>query len=115
MILGEFSTHVLDHVKAEERRSREAMRNGVLKELEQSLIESPIRIDEAYFFGSLVRPHGFGLHSDVDLAVHSMDPRAYLSLKMYLEGRLQREVDLVEIEPCRFSKSIRSKGLRWTR
>ena len=91
------------------------MRTALLDSVMLSLRESPIPIDEAIIFGSLVHQFSFDAHSDIDLAVHELGPRDYLSLKVYLEGRLRREVDLVELETCRFQSSIVSGGLRWKR
>jgi len=93
---------------------REAARIEVLKELQLALAEAPVHVDEAYVFGSLAAPFAFDARSDLDIAVHAMDPREYFLLKCYLEGRLQREVDLVEMESCGFADSIRRRGLQWT-
>lgn len=71
-----FSTHVLDRAKKLKRQAREAMRTRLLGELAASLVESPVCIDEAYFFGSIVRPYSFYSTSDIDLAVHALDPHA---------------------------------------
>jgi uncharacterized protein len=112
---GRFSTEILDLAKQNRREERELLRSATLELLERSLAKSPIPVEEAFVFGSLVRPFSFDSRSDVDLAVHALDPRDYFSLKTYLEQELQREVDLLEIETCRFSDKIRRTGQRWTR
>ena len=86
-----------------------------MQRLIEALTASPIRLDDAYIFGSLVRPGDFYDSSDVDVAVHAVLPRNYFDLKCHLEERIGRDVDLVEIESCRFFDSIRRHGYLWTR
>ena len=115
MTNGKFSTYLLDRVLSGRRHSREVLRTEVLQSLKLALCESPIPINEAIIFGSLIGQRSFYPDSDIDLAVHTLDPRDYFSLKTYLEGRLRRNVDLIEIEACRFHAAIMSKGVRWTK
>jgi predicted nucleotidyltransferase len=110
-----FSTRILDQAKQEKQRKREDERVKVLKELKLALSESPISLREAFIFGTVAIPFAFNACSDVDVAVHAQEPRGYFLLKCYLEGRLGREVDLVELESCRFIDSIRRQGIRWTK
>ena len=86
----------------------------MLELLKCAVAESPIPLAEAYVFGSVVRPYAFDSHSDVDVAVHALSPRDYFSLKTHLEARVLRDVDLVELESCRFSDAIKGIGQRWT-
>ena len=101
-------------MKRDKRRLREVARIEVLEELQKALAEAPVHVGEAYVFGSLAAPFAFDARSDLDIAVRAMDPREYFSLKCYLEERMRREVDLVEMESCGFADSIRRRGLRWT-
>ena len=111
---GVFSTSVLDRVKQREKQARETRRKDVLSSLMTALEGSPIPVGEALIFGSLVVPYKFDTRSDIDVAVHTMSPRDYLTLKTFLENKIGREFDLVEIESCRFGDSIRKKGVLWT-
>jgi predicted nucleotidyltransferase len=53
-------------------------------------------------FGSLVRPKGFHLRSDVDLAVWGLDERLYFrAVAHLLDLDPSIEVDLVEVEQAR--------------
>ena len=85
-----FSTRILDQVKKEKRKLREAVRVEVLDKLKIALSESPVTVREAIVFGSLAKPYTFSDYSDLDVAIHSMNPRVYLALKCYLEGKLGR-------------------------
>ena len=79
------------------------------------LDESPVALDEAILFGSVVRPGRFSARSDVDVAVPELEPRDFFALMGHLEDGLEREIDLVPIDTCHFADAIRRTGLRWTR
>ena len=112
---GRFDTDVLDRALARKRREREALRLAVQARALQLLDGSPVALDEAILFGSVVRPGRFSAHSDVDVAVPDLEPRDFFTLMDHLEEGLEREIDLVPIDTCHFADSIRRTGLRWTR
>lgn len=112
---GRFNTDVLDQAIARKRREREALRLVVQVRALQLLDESPVALDEAILFGSVVRPGRFSPRSDVDVAVPDLEPRDFFALMGHLEEGLEREIDLVPIDTCHFADSIRRTGLRWTR
>lgn len=112
---GRFNTDVLDRALARKRREREALRVEVQARALKLLDESPVKVDEAILFGSVVRRGHFSAHSDVDVAVPDLEPRDYFALMGHLEDGLGREIDLVPIDTCHFADSIRRTGLRWTR
>ena len=108
-----FSTEVLDRSLRKARSRREELRVRVLSDLQSALDASPVPLEHALMFGSVIVPGRFRLDSDVDVAVECIEPREYLALKSYLEGRLVREVDLVELDRCHFAESIRRNGVPW--
>lgn len=110
-----FRTDVLDRAVREERRRRELARTAKLELLFTALPDAPVAVQDAIVFGSLARPNAFTARSDIDIAVHRLPARDYMRLKTYLEDALVRDVDLVELESCRFADAIRRKGIRWTR
>ena len=110
-----FKTDVLDRALARQRREREALRLAVQAQALQLLDESPVALDEAILFGSVVRPGRFGARSDVDIAVPDLEPRDFFTLMGHLEEGLEREIDLVPIDTCHFAEVIRRTGLRWNR
>ena len=110
-----FNTGVLDRVLARKRRERETLRLAVQAQALKLLDESPVALDEAILFGSLVRPGRFSARSDVDVAVPDLEPRDFFTLMGHLEEGLEREIDLVPIDTCHFADSIRRTGLRWIR
>ena len=112
---GGFKTDVLDRALERQRMEREKLRLAVQARALRLLDESPVDLDEAILFGSVVRPGRFSDRSDVDIAVPDLEPRAYFALMGHLEEGLEREIDLVSIDTCHFADSIRRMGLRWTR
>ena len=110
-----FNTDVLDRTLARKRRKRETLRLAVQGRALRLLDESPVALDEAILFGSVVRPGRFSAHSDVDVAVPDLEPRDFFALMGHLEEGLERGIDLVPINTCHFADSIRRTGLRWTR
>lgn len=112
---GKFKTDVLDRAIARKRREREALRLAVQARALQLLDESPVELDEAILFGSVVRPGRFSAHSDVDVAVPDLEARLYFALMGHLEEGLERDINLVLIDICRFADTIRRTGLRWKR
>ncbi len=108
-----FSTQVLDRSLQRARIQREELRTAVLSALLSALEDAPVPLGRAIIFGSLVAPDRFRPESDIDVAVDSIDPRDYFTLKSHLEGRLLREVDLIELDRCPFSASIRQTGVMW--
>ena len=112
---GKFKTDVLNRAIARKRREREALRVAVQARALQLLDESPVELDEAILFGSVVRPGRFSARSDVDVAVPDLEPRDFFALMGHLEEGLEREIDLVPIDTCHFADSIRRTGLKWKR
>ena len=106
-------SHILDSVVHAQKQRRESERNHALQQVVRALNDAPIYLQEAYLFGSILVPGAFGAQSDVDIAIHETEPRTYFRLKSYLEHTIGREVDLIELERCRFADSILRKGRLW--
>jgi predicted nucleotidyltransferase len=66
-------------------------------------------------FGSLVKPGVFHERSDVDLALGpDMADVDALFLTGELSERLGRDVDIIELDRCRFRNKILQEGELWT-
>ena len=105
-------TYLLDKVLIERKQALEAERQLTFKQVKQWLEASGKRygIEQAYIFGSLIRPHRFMQKSDVDLAVESIEPQHMFMAMTALAEALGREVDLVELCKCPFAHRIRQEG-----
>ena len=66
-------------------------------------------------FGSLTRPGQFNDHSDIDLALEKEPPGlGVLGFIAELMERLERPVDVVLLDKCRFRAKILREGEVWT-
>ena len=69
--------------------------------------------DDAYIFGSAIRTGRYRSASDVDIAVSGLDTLDYFAFIGDISELLNKRVDVVRLEECRFSQSIISRGVRW--
>jgi len=67
--------------------------------------------DSVYLTGSILQEGHFYDFSDVDIAVKGLKGN-YFKVLSDLEEITGREVDLIEMEKCRFSQNIETRGLR---
>ena len=103
-------------LKREERRrqDREELRQEVRRRLRQALQEL-IPGEKAILFGSVTRPYGFHLRSDVDIAfVEEPKTISRYRLQVRLEELILHPVDLVLLSECRFRDKIQREGEVWT-
>ena len=96
---------------------QEKDRLKTLKEVETALdeLEKKYHWDEAYIFGSLCGKKEFRQTSDVDIALMGLNKFDLYALVGDISLRLNRQVDVVRMEECGFSKSIISRGIKWTK
>ncbi len=69
------------------------------------------RVKAVFLTGSLLQEGKFYAFSDVDIAVEGLE-EDYFGVLAALEDLLDRTVDLIELESCRFGQAIRESGLR---
>lgn len=93
--MAKFDPHLLDRALAGERKERERLR---------LLDESPVEIDEAILFGSVVSSGRFDAYSDI--AIPEVAPHAFFTLMGYFEDELRLEVNLVTIDFCPFAETV---------
>ena len=110
-------TYLLDEALIRRKRALEEQRQVTLKLVKQWLEVNGQHygIEQAYLFGSLIRPNRFKKTSDVDLAVESIKPEHMFMAVTALAEALGREVDLMELSKCPFAQRIRQEGLLWTK
>lgn len=114
---GKFPTYILDKALIEQKKALERERQKILNQVQQWLEINSRKygIEQAYIFGSLIRPNRFTEESDVDLAVESIEPEHMFMAMTALAETLEREVDLVELFKCPFAHRIRQEGILWTK
>jgi predicted nucleotidyltransferase len=97
----------------EKYRQREAHRGQILAEAIQALQTyfSGKRVRKVFLIGSILQLERFYTFSDVDIAVEGLE-EDYFETLVELEELLDRTVDLIEMEACRFKQEIPEQGRR---
>jgi hypothetical protein len=114
---GQFKTYFLDEAIIRRKQTLEQERQKTFEQVKQWLAANGQKygIEQAYLFGSLIRPHHFKQQSDVDLAVESIKPENFFMAMTALGEAVGRDVDLVELVKCPFAHRIRQQGVLWTK
>jgi len=114
--MPKFDTSLLDHALAEQRDRREHERLATLQQVLAWLDDyaTVYGVNQAYIFGSLLRPGRFGRRSDVDIAVEALEANQFFQAMAALSEAVGRDVDLVELGKCPFAERIRQSGKLWT-
>lgn len=68
-------------------------------------------VKQVFLVGSILKKGGFYPFSDIDVAVCGLKEEYFKTLSG-LDAVLGRNVDLIEIEECRFKDSLERKGLK---
>lgn len=110
-------TYLLDEALIRRKKALEEERQVTVKLVKQWLEVNGRQygIQQAYLFGSLIRPNRFQKTSDVDLAVESINPEQMFMAMTALAEAVGREVDLIELSKCPFAHRIRQEGILWTK
>jgi predicted nucleotidyltransferase len=114
---SQFQTHLLDEALIRRKEALEQERQTTLQQVKQWLAVNGKRygIEQAYIFGSLIRPNRFTQQSDVDLAVEFIEPEQMFMAMTALVEATGREVDFIELSKCPFAHRIRQEGILWTK
>ena len=100
-----------------QQADQEEMRIAVIEQINRALrkLEKKYHWDEAYLFGSVVHKGKFRLNSDIDIAVSGLNVLEHYAFTGEISDLLDKRVDVVLLEECRFARSIKGKGLKWDR
>jgi predicted nucleotidyltransferase len=69
--------------------------------------------EDAFLFGSLCRPGGFGPESDIDIAVAGLSKLDHYAFVGDISNILDRPVDVVRLEDCPFAQKVVREGIPW--
>ena len=96
---------------------QEEMRIALIEQINRALrkLEKKYYWDEAYLFGSVAQKGKFRRNSDIDIAVSGLNSLEHYAFTGEISELLDKRVDVVLLEECRFAKSIKKKGLKWNR
>jgi len=95
----------------------EKVRQAVLQQTWEAVnrLEKKYHWNEVYFFGSVAQKGKFRLSSDIDIAVLGLDKFEHYAFIGEISDLLNKRVDVLLLEECRFANSIREKGIKWNR
>jgi predicted nucleotidyltransferase len=108
-----FDTSLLEKITEEKARKREEKRIRLLSEtiVKLKTFFEGKRVRHVYLTGSILRERNFYDFSDIDVAVEGLEEDYFRTL-VEIEDLLDRDVDLIELERCRFKEFIKADGLR---
>ena len=109
--------HVWYQGRQKKFQQREQARVSTIDAIKKALnhLEEQYTWDDAYIFGSVASTGRYRSESDVDIALSGLDTLDYFAFIGDISELLNKRVDVVRLEECRFSQSIISKGIKWTR
>ena len=97
--------------------TQETVRRKVLQSVYQALdqLSDVYSWDDAFIFGSVTQPGRFFGASDIDIGIRGLDRFLLYEFIGKISMLLDRDVDVVRLEECRFAEKITSKGIQWTK
>ena len=98
-------------------QEQERIRQEVLQSVYQALnqLSEEYSWDEAFIFGSVTRPGKFSDVSDIDIGIQGLNRFLLYQFVGKISMLLDRDVDVVRLEECRFAEKIMNRGIRWTK
>lgn len=111
--MTQFDTSLWQQALARKKRESEDNRKTTLQRVLDIVVTyfSGREVSAVYLCGSLLRPGAFDERSDIDIAVAGLSQESR-RVAAELEELLGREVDLIELENCRFRAQIEQEGRR---
>jgi len=102
--------------RLEKQRQMEQKRQLTTQEIDQALEKLMKRYawDEAYIFGSVASTGKYHSGSDVDIALSGLNKFDYYAFVGDISELLNKQVDVVLLEECRFRRSVLEKGIKWS-
>lgn len=111
--MPQFDTSLWQLTLARKKQEKEAKREAKLQQVLEIVAAyfSGRDVSSVYLCGSLLRPDAFDDRSDIDVAVSGLSEEGR-RVAAELEELIGREVDLIELENCRFRAQIEREGRR---
>ncbi len=78
-------------------------------------LSEKIDFEEAYLFGSVIKPFRFSERSDIDIGFVGLDDRHFFKVMSLISEEAGRDVDIVQLEDHRLADKIKRGGIRWIR
>ncbi len=109
-------TDLLDKTIEQRRKVQEELRlqliEKVCKVLDKLAMEIPF--EEAYLFGSILKPGKFIKDSDIDIGFIGLKDIDFFRAMSFISSELGVDVDIVQLEGHRLADKVKKEGLKWT-
>jgi len=111
-----FSTVLIDKAINRKRNEDEARRLQCIARLFDILrnLSKCVFFNEAYIFGSVVKPHGFSELSDIDIGFIGLKDEDFFKAMSFISSQIGLEVDVIQLEGHRLADKVMREGVRWT-
>ncbi|MDI6889831.1 MAG: nucleotidyltransferase domain-containing protein [Thermodesulfovibrionales bacterium] len=108
-----FDTSLWEKIIERKYTEREKIRIETLDTLIMKLRDyfTHKKVKGVYIIGSVLKEGAFYDFSDIDIAVDGFSDD-YFRVSAELEDLVSREIELIELEKCKFKESIEKYGLR---
>ncbi len=112
--MKKYSTKLLEEIYERKRINLEQKRIKLLEKCKKVCIKyfSQMEVNELYITGSLIVSGKFSERSDIDIAVSGLHAELYFKTISELEDKLERKVEIIELENCKFAEKIKTTGLK---
>lgn len=109
-----FSTHLLEEIEKQKLNDLEKRRQEILQlcVIELRKYFNQLNVKSLYITGSLLIPYKFRSQSDIDIAVEGLSHEKYFQAIFELGELLPGQVEIIELENCRFADKIIKTGLK---
>ena len=110
-----FETPLLDKALEREKREREELRLQLIKKLFDIFgrLRREVPFEDAYLFGSIIKPYKFMEGSDVDIGFTGLGDEYFFTAMSFISREISRDVDVVQLEGHRLAEKIKKDGIKW--
>ena len=112
----QFSTALIDRTIKRKSKEMEERRLQLIERLFDILntLSKMVSFDEAYLFGSVIKPHRFSELSDVDIGFIGLKDEDFFKTISFISNETGCEVDVIQLEGHRLADKVKREGIRWT-
>jgi hypothetical protein len=112
-----FSTSLLDKALEVKRQEREGLRLRLIEKAFTVLdrLAKDIPFDEAYLFGSIIKPYRFFKGTDIDIGFVGLKDKYFFKALAFVSGEMGMDVDIIQLEGHRLEDKVKKEGMKWTR
>lgn len=108
-----YDSSLWENLIEERYAQREEKRLETLRDVREKIYRYFIdkSVARVYIFGSILKEGAFYDFSDIDIAVEGLD-KNYFRVCAEVEDIVGRNIEIVELEKCRFRESVERYGIR---